>query len=161
MAKPEPSSKPKDNAVDTASGSVATRPPGPVLNNSMQSGEANKSMKKTPDIPQKPLFFKAKTSKADPTPTPARIENVVRLDTRYEGKHITSNSTPDSNDSRGNDGRSSATQGRKASESLTRKESLKEQYNKLQVGVDRCLLTLILPLSLHGGELLFISHRKR
>lgn len=137
------------------------KPLAAVIADSVKTGEASRSsMKKVPELgsTSKPMFFKAnRNSRSESVTDPQKIENVVKLDS---AKFST---PPKSSDSPSKTSTSSinslpaqqpaaaaaaverktpptvADKPKPGATSVTRKESLKEQYNKLQVSAPTCL----------------------
>ena len=134
----------KTDVVSTSSVPTTSEPRAlaSVIADSVKSGDAAKSMKKLPETSSKPMFFKAaRTSRATLPAASDNIDNVVKLETSKleAGKPgVAVQSTHDTQSSQATvkEKKSpppTAAKPKKPGATLTRKESLKEQYNKLQV----------------------------
>lgn len=110
-----------------------------VISSSMRNGEANKPMKKIPEVSNQPMFFKAARVSRPETISTSQIENVVKLNNQFDktDSKVTNGkpTIPTSNQQSNQNSQPEAREQEKTTpaSNLSRKESLKEQYNKLQV----------------------------
>ncbi|XP_067931818.1 cordon-bleu protein-like 1 isoform X2 [Watersipora subatra] len=111
-----------------------------VIADSVKSGDAAKPMRKMPETGTKSMFFKAARSSRVDLPDLDKIENVVKLDTcKYEKKQVAASQADVKVDKtlETKSPPSTAPKPNKTGASLARKESLKEQYNKLQENMSK------------------------
>ena len=148
------------NSADKSPTTTEVKPLAAVIADSVKTGEASRSsMKKVPELgsTSKPMFFKAnRNSRSESVTDPQKIENVVKLDTAKFSTSTKSSGSPSKtstssiNSLPAQQPAAAAAVERKTpptvadkpkpgATSVTRKESLKEQYNKLQVSAPTCL----------------------
>jgi len=129
--------KPAGKTVPASPTAGESKPLGSLLSESMKSGEASVTMRKQPEGTHKPMFFKAnRNSRVDIPKSADRIENVVKLDTsKFDVKTASNkNGLPASpKSSTPKVPPPTAAKPQKTGANLSRKGSMKEQYNILQV----------------------------
>lgn len=146
------SNKPSGASATTPSPTTAEpRALASVIADSVKTGEATKSRKKLPEPSNKPMFFRAaKNSRVELPKATDKIENVVKLDMSKYGVSNTAKVTDEHSTQKPTTTTALAKTQEKAvpplvaakptkpGASLTRKESLKDKYNALQVGTMHC-----------------------
>lgn len=138
-----------DNQLNCATNSPIThdvKPLATVLVDSVNCGKEEPIMRLQESAnPIKPMFFRAsRSSRIDKTSDPSRIENVVKLDSNRFSRRIEESSMSPTKPAEGVEGNSKEEEAvnkptRKV-KSVSRKESLRDQYDKLQVSMYSSLL---------------------